>query len=235
MEQRPNRKWPNNMRSKRYKEAKSKAENKSLEINEAINKVKETATANFDESVEITVVLGVDPRKSDQMVRGNLVLPHGTGKEVKVAVVAEGEDIKAAEKAGADLAGKDKVIDLVQKGNLDFDVLIATPSCMKDLGKLGRILGPQGLMPSPKSGTVVENVAEAVEKVKKGQIEFKMDRNGVVHASIGKVSFEDKKISDNFNAYLNSVKRSRPASTKGRFIKKVTLSATMGPSVSIEL
>ncbi|MDA3793095.1 MAG: 50S ribosomal protein L1 [Elusimicrobia bacterium] len=223
------------MRSKRYKEAKSKAENKSLEINEAINKVKETATANFDESVEITVVLGVDPRKSDQMVRGNLVLPHGTGKEVKVAVVAEGEDIKAAEKAGADLAGKDKVIDLVQKGNLDFDVLIATPSCMKDLGKLGRILGPQGLMPSPKSGTVVENVAEAVEKVKKGQIEFKMDRNGVVHASIGKVSFEDKKISDNFNAYLNSVKRSRPASTKGRFIKKVTLSATMGPSVSIEL
>ncbi len=222
------------MRSKRYKEAKSKTENKVLSITEAVKKVKELATANFDESVEITVVLGVDPRKSDQMVRGNLLLPHGTGKEVRVAVVAEGEDVKVAQVAGADLAGKDKVIELVEKGNLDFDVLISTPSCMKDLGKLGRVLGPQGLMPSPKSGTMVENVAEAVKKIKKGQIEFKMDRNGVVHASIGKVSFEDKKLIDNFNAYLKAVKRSRPASAKGRFIKKISLSPTMGPAVLID-
>ncbi len=222
------------MRSKRYKEAKSKTENKVLSITEAVKKVKELATANFDESVEITVVLGVDPRKSDQMVRGNLLLPHGTGKEVRVAVVAEGEDVKVAKEAGADLAGKDKVIELVEKGNLDFDVLISTPSCMKDLGKLGRVLGPQGLMPSPKSGTMVENVAEAVKKIKKGQIEFKMDRNGVVHASIGKISFENKKLIDNFNAFLKAVKRSRPVSAKGRFIKKISLSPTMGPAVLID-
>lgn len=223
------------MRSKRYKEAKEKSSNKALTVDEAVKKVKETATANFDEAVEITVVLGVDPRKSDQMVRGNLVLPHGTGKEVRVAVAAGGADIKTAEEAGADLAGIDKIIKAVEKGNLDFDVLLATPSVMKDLGKLGRVLGPQGLMPSPKSGTVVENVAEAVKRVKQGQIEFKMDRNGVIHASIGKVSFEDKKIIDNYSAYLRAVKRSRPPTAKGRFLKKVALSSTMGPSVTIEL
>ncbi|MBN2407983.1 MAG: 50S ribosomal protein L1 [Elusimicrobia bacterium] len=221
------------MRSRRYTEIRKKVENRHYNIKEAVDKIKETATAKFDESVEIIVNLGVDTKKSDQMIRGNIDLPHGIGKEVKVAVAAEGSDVEAALKAGAVLAGKDKVIEAVNKGNIEFDVLIATPQCMKDLGKLGKVLGPKGLMPSPKAGTVVTKVAEAVQKVKKGQVEFKMDKSGVIHGIIGKVSFSSEKLVDNFNKYIDTIKKNRPASVKGKFILKTVLSSTMGPSINI--
>jgi len=222
-------------RSKRYKEVRGKVDKPNYSAEEAMELVKQAATAKFDESVEVSIALGVDPKKSDQMVRGNVVLPHGTGKEVRVAVAAEGKDAEAAEKAGADIVGKDKVIELVNKGKMDFDVLIATPDSMKELGKLGKVLGPRGLMPSPKSGTVVKDVKEAVKKVKKGQVEFKMDKNGVINGVIGKASFSKEKLVDNYNQFIAALKHSKPASAKGKFIKKVAVSSTMGPSVLINI
>ncbi len=222
------------MRSKRYKELKKKIGKIEYDISEAVEKIKETSTAKFDESVEIAVVLGVDPVKSDQMVRGSVSLPHGTGKEVKIAVVTKDDkDIEDAISAGACLAGLDNVIEEVKKGNINFDVLIATPDCMKDLGKFGKVLGPKGLMPSPKSGTVTKNVIEAVESVKKGRVEFKMDKKGVIHGILGKVSFPPEKIIENFNHYINTIKKNRPASAKGKFIKKISIASTMGLSVNV--
>ena len=207
-----------------------------LGIEDAVAKVQETATAKFDESLEIAVVLGVDSAKSDQMVRGSVSLPNGTGKDVRVAVVAEDEkDITQAKEAGAVLAGKDDVIEAIKKGNLDFDVLIATPTCMKDLGRYGKVLGPKGLMPSPKSGTVTKDVAEVVKKVKMGQVTYKMDKNGVVHGMIGKVSFPKEKLVENFNHYIETLKKARPASAKGKYIKNVAIASTMGPSVTVSL
>lgn len=223
------------MRSKRYRKANEIIEKRMYSINEAVEKVKETATAKFDEALDIVIILGVDPKKSDQMVRGNVVLPHGTGKKIKVAVAAEGEDIKTALDSGAELSGKDEVIKAINNGNIDFDILIATPACMKDLGKYGKILGPKNLMPSPKSGTVVNDIAEAVKRVKQGQIEFKMNKNGIIYGILGKISFSSEKLIDNFNKYLDTVRRSRPASTKGKFITKVFIASTMGPSVSISV
>jgi len=222
------------MRSKRYKELKEKIKELNCDINEAIEKVKETATAKFDESVEIAISLGVDPSKSDQMVRGNVGLPHGTGKEVRVAVVTQNEnDVKNSMDAGASLAGKENIIEEIKKGNINFDILIAAPDCMKDLGKFGKMLGPKGLMPSPKSGTVTKDVVGAVKKFKMGQVEFKMDKNGVIHGILGKVSFPNEKLVDNFNHYVNTIKKSRPTSAKGKFIKKVSLASSMGPSVGV--
>ncbi len=222
------------MRSKRYKELKKKIGKIEYDISEAVEKIKETSTAKFDESVEIAVVLGVDPVKSDQMVRGSVSLPHGTGKEVKIAVVTKDDkDIEDAISAGACLAGLDNVIEEVKKGNINFDVLIATPDCMKDLGRFGKVLGPKGLMPSPKSGTVTKNVIEAVESVKKGRVEFKMDKKGVIHGILGKVSFPPEKIIENFNHYINTIKKNRPASAKGKFIKKISIASTMGLSVNV--
>ncbi len=220
-------------KSKRYKEIREKIEEKKYSITESLKKIKEAATAKFDESVDIAIVLGVNPKKSDQMVRGTVILPAGTGKNIKVAVVAEGKDVENAIAAGADIAGKDEIIDDIKKGKLEFDVLISTSDCMKDLAKLGRILGPRGLMPSPKSGTVVKNVADAVKKIKKGQIEFKMDKNGVIHSIIGKSSFSSEQLETNYNEFINSIKKSRPSSAKGKFIKKITLSSTMGPAINI--
>ncbi|MFW6135124.1 MAG: 50S ribosomal protein L1 [Elusimicrobiota bacterium] len=224
-------------RSRRYKELREKIEEKKYSVDEAIKKLKELSTAKFDESIEVAIVLGVDPSKSDQMVRGSVVLPHGTGKEVRVAVAVEGKAVEEAKKAGADIAGKEKVIEKTKKGDIDFDILIATPDCMKDLGKFGRILGPKGLMPSPKSNTVIQgkDVAQAVNRVKKGQVEYKMDKNGVIHCIIGKVSFPENKIRDNYFTLMNAVKNSRPSSAKGKFVKKIAVSSTMGPSVKINI
>ncbi len=222
-------------RSRRYKEIRKNIEDKNYSLEEAVKIVKENATAKFDESVEVSVVLGVDPKQSDQMVRGNLVLPHGTGKTVKVAVVAEKKDAEEAKKAGADITDKDKIFKMINNNNLDFDVLLSTPQCMKDLGKLGRVLGPKGLMPSPKSGTVVKDVAEAVNNVKKGQVEFKMDKNGVINGIVGKVSFSEKNITDNALKFLDELKKNRPPAAKGKFLRKITVSSTMGPSVSVSL
>ncbi len=224
------------MRSKRYNNLKEKVEKKFFLINEieqALKQLKECATAKFDESLDIAIKLGVDPKQSDQMVRGSVVLPHGTGKELVVAVAAEGSDIEKARQAGADIAGKDEVIDAVNKGNLDFDILLSTPECMKDLAKLGRVLGPRGLMPSPKSNTVVKDIASAVERAKKGQMEFRMDKSAVVHGAIGKISFDSRKLKDNFHAYLSAVKKNRPAAAKGKYIEKVSLSTTMGAAIEI--
>jgi large subunit ribosomal protein L1 len=222
------------MRSKRYLEVKEKSKVGEFDIKEAVEQIKQTATAKFDESVEIAICLGVDPAKSDQMVRGNVNLPHGTGKDVKVAVIAQDKnDIDGALEAGAVLAGNEEVINEIKKGNLDFDVLIATPESMRDLGRYGKTLGPKGLMPSPKSGTVTKDIVDTVKRVKMGQVEYKMDKNAVVHGIVGKVSFSTENIVENFNHYVDTIKKNRPASAKGKFIKKVSLASTMGPSVGV--
>lgn len=222
------------MRSKRFIELQSKIDKETFEINNAIDKIKETANAKFDESVEISIKLGIDPSKSDQTVRGSVGMPHGTGKEVAVAVVTQNEkEAEESLKAGAVLAGKDNVIEQIKSGNINFDILISSPDCMKDLGKFGKVLGPKGLMPSPKAGTVTKDILDALEKVKKGQVEFKMDKNAVINGIIGKASFEAEKLIENFNFYVETVTRARPSSAKGKFITKISLSSTMGPSVNI--
>jgi large subunit ribosomal protein L1 len=201
---------------------------------EALDLVKGLGTAKFDESIELAIRLGVDPRKADQIVRGTVALPSGTGKEVRVAVFANGEAAEAARAAGADHVGSDDLAAQVEGGMLDFDVAIATPDLMPLVGKLGRVLGPRGLMPNPKTGTVTPDVGKAVEEFKGGKVEYRTDRYGNVHVPIGKVSFDIDALRANFTAVLDEVQRAKPASAKGRYIKKISLSPTMGPSVRID-
>src|SRR5216684_1065646 len=203
-------------------------------IAEAAAVVKKTATAKFDETIEVHVKLGVDPKQSDQNVRGTVVLPHGTGKSKRVVVVAKGEKIKEAEAAGADLAGDADVIEKISKGWMDFDVLVASPDAMKDLTKLGKVLGPKGLMPNPKAGTVTFDVGRTVKELKAGRIEFKLDPAGIIHTAVGKASFEPQKIAQNAKALLHAVLAARPASAKGQYLQSVTLSSTMGPGVKVD-
>ena len=201
---------------------------------EALDLVKGLGTAKFDESIELAIRLGVDPRKADQIVRGTVALPSGTGKDVRVAVFANGEAAEAARAAGADHVGGDDLAAEVEGGMLDFDVAIATPDLMPLVGRLGRVLGPRNLMPNPKTGTVTPDVAKAVEEFKGGKVEYRTDRYGNVHVPIGKVSFDIDALRANFTAVLDEVQRSKPASAKGRYIKKISLSPTMGPSVRID-
>jgi large subunit ribosomal protein L1 len=201
---------------------------------EALDLVKGLGTAKFDESIELSIRLGVDPRKADQIVRGTVALPSGTGKDVRVAVFANGEAAEAARAAGADHVGSDDLAAEVEGGMLDFDVAIATPDLMPLVGKLGRVLGPRGLMPNPKTGTVTPDVGKAVEEFKGGKVEYRTDRYGNVHVPIGKVSFDIDALRANFTAVLDEVQRAKPASAKGRYIKKISLSPTMGPSVRID-
>jgi len=201
---------------------------------EALDLVKGLGTAKFDESIELAIRLGVDPRKADQIVRGTVALPSGTGKDVRVAVFANGEAAEAARAAGADHVGSDDLAAQVEGGMLDFDVAIATPDLMPLVGKLGRVLGPRGLMPNPKTGTVTPDVGKAVEEFKGGKVEYRTDRYGNVHVPIGKVSFDIDALRANFTAVLDEVQRAKPASAKGRYIKKISLSPTMGPSVRID-
>jgi large subunit ribosomal protein L1 len=201
---------------------------------EALDLVKGLGTAKFDESIELAIRLGVDPRKADQIVRGTVALPSGTGKDVRVAVFANGEAAEAARAAGADHVGSEDLAAQVEGGMLDFDVAIATPDLMPLVGKLGRVLGPRGLMPNPKTGTVTPDVGKAVEEFKGGKVEYRTDRYGNVHVPIGKVSFDIDALRANFTAVLDEVQRSKPASAKGRYIKKISLSPTMGPSVRID-
>ena len=201
---------------------------------EALDLVKGLGTAKFDESIELAIRLGVDPRKADQIVRGTVALPSGTGKDVRVAVFANGEAAEAARAAGADHVGSDDLAAEVEGGMLDFDVAIATPDLMPLVGKLGRVLGPRGLMPNPKTGTVTPDVGKAVEEFKGGKVEYRTDRYGNVHVPIGKVSFDIDALRANFTAVLDEIQRSKPASAKGRYIKKISLSPTMGPSVRID-
>lgn len=200
---------------------------------EALQLVKDNAFAKFDETVEVAVRLGVDPRHADQVVRGTVVLPHGTGKSVRVLAITQGDKVREAEEAGADFVGMD-FIQKIKDGWLDFDVIVATPDVMGQLGQLGRVLGPRGLMPSPKAGTVTLDVGRAVKEIKAGKIEFRVDRTGNLHAPIGRVSFDPGKLAENLNAFMDTVVRAKPSASKGTYIKSVTVSSTMGPGVRID-
>ncbi len=226
-------------RGKKYLEAKKLIDpNKKYSLKEALELVKkmsEVAKRNFDETVELAVRLGVDPRHADQMVRGAVTLPHGTGKEVKVLVFAKGEKAKEAEEAGADYVGAEDLVEKIQKeGWLEFDKAVATPDMMPLVGRLGRILGPRGLMPNPKTGTVTMDVAKAVQELKKGKVEFRVDKAGNVHVPIGKVSFDVDKLYENAKAVLEALWRAKPAAAKGQYFRSVTVSSTMGPGVKID-
>ncbi|MGD9702797.1 MAG: 50S ribosomal protein L1 [Acidimicrobiia bacterium] len=201
---------------------------------EALDLVKSLASATFDETVEVAVRLGVDPRKADQMVRGTVALPAGTGKDVRVAVFAQGEAAQQARDAGADLVGADDLAAEIEKGNLNFDVAIATPDLMPMVGRLGRVLGPRGLMPNPKTGTVTQDVARAVTEFKGGKVEYRTDRYGNVHVPIGKASFTPDALEQNLRALLDELQRAKPASAKGRYLRKISLASTMGPGIKID-
>jgi large subunit ribosomal protein L1 len=202
---------------------------------EAIGIVKKAASATFDETVDMAIRLGVDPRKADQMVRGTVALPSGTGKDVRVAVFAAGEAAVAAREAGAEFVGADDLAAEIEKGNMNFDVAIATPDMMPLVGRLGRVLGPRGLMPNPKTGTVTQDVARAVSEFKGGKVEYRTDRYGNVHVPLGKVSFDPEAIEANFRAVLDELQRAKPASAKGRYLRKITVSSTMGPGVKVDV
>jgi large subunit ribosomal protein L1 len=201
---------------------------------EAVKLVKQTARAKFDETIVVSSHLGVDPRHSDQLVRGTVVLPHGTGKSLRVLVLCKGDKVKEAEAAGADFVGADEFVKKIQDGWLDVDAIVATPDMMGEVGKLGRVLGPRGLMPNPKSGTVTFDVTKAVKELKAGKIEFRVDKGSNVHAPVGKASFSEEKLLENTATFLRELMRAKPAATKGTYIKSLTLSATMGPGITLD-
>ncbi|MCL2144630.1 MAG: 50S ribosomal protein L1 [Endomicrobia bacterium] len=208
--------------------------NKLYTLDEAADLVKQTAKAKFDESVEVHIKLGIDPKQSDQTVRGTVSLPHGIGKTRKVAVVTKGEKQKDAKDAGADMVGGDDLIEDISKGSLDFDILVATPDIMKDLSKVAKILGPKGLMPNPKSGTVTFEISETVKELKKGRVEYKNDSYGIIHCAVGKVSFDKEKLTDNIRTLYEAVSKSKPSSSKGQYIKSISISSTMGPGIYVD-
>ena len=221
--------------TKRMRVIRDKVEvTKEYEINEAIALLKELATAKFVESVDVAVNLGIDARKSDQNVRGATVLPHGTGREIRVAVFTQGANAEAAKEAGADIVGMEDLAEQVKKGVMDFDVVVASPDAMRVVGQLGTILGPRGLMPNPKVGTVTPNVAEAVKNAKAGQVRYRNDKNGIIHTTIGKATFEANQLQENLEALLVALKKAKPSSAKGTFLKKVSISTTMGAGVAVD-
>ena len=221
--------------SKRKKASREKVEaGKTYDVSEALGLVKELATAKFPESIDVSVNLGVDPRKSDQVVRGSTVLPNGTGKSVRVAVFAQGDNAEKAKSAGADVVGFEDLAETVKKGELNFDVVIATPDAMRVVGQLGQILGPRGLMPNPKVGTVTADVETAVTKAKAGQVRYRTDKAGIIHCPIGRADFEVPALKENLDALLADLKKGKPASAKGQYVKKLTVSSTMGPGVSVD-
>lgn len=222
-------------RSKRYREIIARVDRtQEYQIEEAVKLIKSGAKARFDETVEVAMRLGVNPQHADQMVRGTVTLPHGTGKEIRVMVFAKGEVADQALEAGADYAGLEDYIEKIQKGWLDFDVAIASPDVMSMVGRLGKILGTRGLMPNPKSGTVTPNVAEAVQEVKAGKIDFRVDKTGIIHSGIGKVSFSEDKIVENLKTFINAIVKLRPASAKGTYLRSISISSTMGPGIFLE-
>lgn len=221
--------------SKRMQSLKATVDrNKLYAVDEAIALVKAAATAKFDESIDIAVNLGVDPRKSDQVVRGAVVLPRGTGKSVRVAVFAQGANAEAAKAAGADVVGFDDLAEQVKAGNLNFDIVIASPDAMRVVGQLGQILGPRGLMPNPKVGTVTPNVAEAVKNAKAGQVQYRTDKAGIIHATIGRASFEVEALRENFSALVDALVKAKPAASKGVYLKKIAVSSTMGIGARVD-
>jgi large subunit ribosomal protein L1 len=220
---------------KRFKKAKSLVEGRAYKIEEALPLVKKMATAKFDETVEVAMRLGVDPKHADQMVRGTVVLPHGLGKSKRVCVIASGEKIKEAEAAGADHVGGEELVAKIQEGWLDFDALIATPDLMKSVGKLGKILGPKGLMPNPKTGTVTFDLGKAVQEIKAGKVEFRVDKTAIIHTPVGKASFSAEKLIDNARTLIDSVVKARPAAAKGKYVRSIYVSSTMGPGVPVDV
>src|SRR5437667_7154243 len=219
---------------KKWKTAKAAVGDKVYGLQEAIELVKRTAYAKFDETVEMAIRLGVDPKRSDQMVRGSVVLPHGTGVKVRILVFAKGEKEKEARDAGADIVGGEELVEKVKGGWLEFDRAIATPDMMGTVGKLGKILGPRGLMPNPKTGTVTFEVAKAINDIRKGRVEYKVEKAGILHVRVGKGSFETEKLYESALAILDSVLKAKPSSSKGRYLKSVTLSSTMGPGIAVD-
>lgn len=221
--------------SKRAKLIREKVDaNKSYSLEEAVALLSELSTVKFNESVDVAINLGVDPRKSDQVVRGATVMPNGTGKDVRVAVFTQGANADAAKEAGADIVGMDELAEQVKKGQMDFDVVIASPDAMRVVGQLGQILGPRGLMPNPKVGTVTPDVATAVKNAKAGQVRFRTDKNGIIHTTLGKVTFDAAAVQGNLEALVADLKKLKPSSSKGIYFKKVTLSTTMGPGLTID-
>lgn len=220
---------------KKYIEAAKKVDSKKLySVAEAMKLVKETSYAGFDASVEVSYNLSVDPKQADQQIRGSIVLPNGTGKTQKVIVFAEGAQAEEAKAAGADEVGSDELVEKVQNGYLDFDVVVATPTMMAKVGRLGRVLGPKGLMPNPKTGTVTMDIEKAVKNVKAGQVEYRVDRQASIHAAIGKVSFTDEQLVENFDALRDVILRARPSAAKGQYIKSVAVAATFGPGIKLD-
>jgi len=221
---------------KKLKVVKEKIEiGKEYSIEDAINLIKESSYGKFDETIDLTVNLGIDPRKSEQMVRGTVVLPHGIGKKVRVLVFAKGEKEKEATDAGADFVGAEDLIEKISKGWLDFDKAVATPDVMGIVGKMGKILGPRGLMPNPKLGTVTFDIARAVKEIKAGKVEYKAEKAGILHVPVGKVSFDTQKLIDNTKTVIASIVKAKPAASKGKYLKKISVSSTMGPGIAVDI
>lgn len=218
---------------KKYRAAASRIEDRPYDLAGALTVIKDVAFAKFDETVEVHMRLGVDPRHADQMVRGTIVLPHGTGKQMRVAVIAGGEKVKEAEAAGAEIVGGDDLVERIAGGFLEFDALVATPDMMKGVGRLGKMLGPRGLMPNPKTGTVTFDVTKAVKEIKAGKVEYRVDKTGIIHAPVGKLSFGVEKLTENAKALMEAVQKAKPSAAKGKYVKAIHMASSMGPSVAV--
>jgi large subunit ribosomal protein L1 len=219
---------------KKYRAAAEKVEQRTYQLDEAFGLLKQISFAKFNETVELSMLLGVDPKHADQMVRGTTVLPHGTGQTKRVLVIAQGEKQREAQEAGADMVGGDEMVEKIQGGWVDFDAVIATPDMMRSVGKLGKVLGPRGLMPNPKTGTVTFDVAKAIQEIKAGKVEFRVDKTAIIHVPVGKISFSADQLKDNASAVINAVRKAKPAAAKGKYVKTIYISSTMSPSVEID-